>query len=147
VYLAIGRPDLHRRFTILRAAFLIVVIYPMIKYYGLLGASVATFVSLIISYIFQIIRYKKISNISLLNYFIPILKSCIISIPICIIGYLFKNRMNDIPIVGVSIGLSSIVFAYFLYWIVYVKKYHIAIYLATLGTLRNNSTASNITQK
>jgi len=59
IYLAVGKPYLHRRFVILLAVLIVSLIYPGIKLYGLSGAAGALLLSNIIAVIMQVLWMRK----------------------------------------------------------------------------------------
>ncbi|MBI5308189.1 MAG: oligosaccharide flippase family protein, partial [Planctomycetes bacterium] len=58
VYLAAGRPALHRLFMAARAFLMVVLIYPFIIWFGLAGAAIAGLAAMILAYVLQVMRLK-----------------------------------------------------------------------------------------
>jgi lipopolysaccharide exporter len=108
---AIGKPNISRNFATLRAIVLILIAYPAISLYGLLGASVSGLVAMFISYLFLIYNLRKVLLIDLKNYFSIYLKSSIVSFIIPIIWLLIYN-IDNFPISKILVGLIGVIFVY-----------------------------------
>lgn len=109
VYLAIGKPELHRLFTAIRAILIIILIYPFIKYFGLKGAAASGLIAMIISYFFQVSRMKKTTGLEYKKYTKIFLFAVTLTIPVIIvntIANLFKLEGNIYPIIIGLIGLA-----------------------------------------
>ena len=68
VYLASGRPELHRLFTGIRAILIIALIYPAVKWFGLIGAASAGLISMLIGYFLQVKRMRAVTGLNLQSY-------------------------------------------------------------------------------
>lgn len=68
-YLSTGRPEFQRFFTLIRACIMLILIYPAVKWFGLIGAATASLLSLIIANIFQILKLHQITGIKIWEYF------------------------------------------------------------------------------
>ncbi len=94
-YFALGYPNLHRRFVIIRAVLLIIIIYPLVKLLNLTGAALSIFIAISISYYFQALRVKNFTLLNLQTYSYIFLKGiAILSIGLTslyIINTLFSN--------------------------------------------------------
>jgi O-antigen/teichoic acid export membrane protein len=60
---ALGRPDLQRNFAFIRVLLGVSLIYPAIKIFGLSGAAMTVFLSMLVLFILQIIWTVKLINI------------------------------------------------------------------------------------
>jgi PST family polysaccharide transporter/lipopolysaccharide exporter len=67
-YFMTGRPSLHRFFTLIRVALIIILIYPAVRWFGPAGATGAALVSMAVAFIFQIGRLRQITNLGLWQY-------------------------------------------------------------------------------
>ncbi|MBN2106595.1 MAG: oligosaccharide flippase family protein [Deltaproteobacteria bacterium] len=63
VYIALGRPELHRLFTAIRTALIVVMIVPAIKLFGLPGAAAAGLISMMVGYMVQINRLRTLTGL------------------------------------------------------------------------------------
>ena len=67
-YLAIGRPELHRKFTFLRVVLMVIAIYPAVLWWNTTGAAGARLFCLLLAGMWQLITLKKLLDISLKMY-------------------------------------------------------------------------------
>ena len=68
VYIGIGKPHLHRRYVILLAGLIICLIYPGIKFFGLVGAASVLLFSHTIAVFMQILWMKSVIGIRFKEY-------------------------------------------------------------------------------
>ncbi len=68
VYLAVGRPDLHRRFVILRLVLLASLIYPASIYLGLEGAAMVVLFANLLSLCMQVFWISQLVGVELRKY-------------------------------------------------------------------------------
>lgn len=59
VYLAIGKPHLHRRFSLILAATIVITIYPGVKFFGLNGAAMALLFASLLTFCAQVIGTQR----------------------------------------------------------------------------------------
>lgn len=59
VYFAVGKPDLHRRFVLLRLTILVCLIYPAILLFGVTGAAVSVMIANLVGLCMQVVWMKK----------------------------------------------------------------------------------------
>lgn len=68
VYLALGRPELQRRFTVVRAALVAVLLYPLAVALGGLGAALALLIAMVGAMSVQLVNLRGITGLSLTRY-------------------------------------------------------------------------------
>lgn len=68
VYLAIGRPELQRRFTLVRAALLLVLLYPLALRWGGTGAASALLVSMLGAMAVQLVMLHRTIGLGAMDY-------------------------------------------------------------------------------
>ena len=68
IYLAIGRPHLHRRYVLLLAFLIIILMYPGIKMFGLAGASGVLLLSNLVAVCMQVIWMKDVIDLKFRSY-------------------------------------------------------------------------------
>jgi O-antigen/teichoic acid export membrane protein len=68
LYLAIGRPALHRLFVAIRTILILLLIYPAVKNFGLLGAAAAGLAAMALGYLVQIIWMRKLIGFDIRRY-------------------------------------------------------------------------------
>jgi lipopolysaccharide exporter len=68
VYLALGKPALLRRFSMIRAALMLLFLYPMISHWGIAGAATVPLLAMIAAYGFQLARLRSITSLNVTAY-------------------------------------------------------------------------------
>lgn len=68
VYLAIARPELQRRFTLVRAALVVVLLYPLAVLWGATGAAVALLVSMLGAMVTQLVTLRRVIGMGPVDY-------------------------------------------------------------------------------
>ncbi len=122
LYLAIGKPHLHRFFTGLRAIIIVILIYPFIKYFGMTGAAVAGFISMVIGFIFQVLRLRLIIKFNINKYVYIFIKAIAFSCIVLIVWIIIHSFLKFAPIVNISIALPVSLFTYGLVLMILVKS-------------------------
>lgn len=114
LYFMIGRPDLHRFFTAIRAALVLALIYPAVKWFGLTGAAAAGFLAIVIGFVFQIGRLRRITGLDLRHYsraFWPALGT---SFCVLLVWIATHNLFPFQPLLHMMLGSVGCLFAYML---------------------------------
>lgn len=127
VYFALGRPELHRRFTAIRSAMICILIYPAVINFDFTGAAVAALISMLVSLIFQIWRLKELININLVKYGYIIMKALTISSLIFPLWFIFKNIISVSPLLNLFIGFSGCLFSYGSAFVIFRKEFKVLI--------------------
>ena len=112
VYLAVGRPELHRFFTAIRAVLIIVLIFPAMKFFGLIGAASSVLISMLIGYLFQIKRMERLTELDLKEYFTYFSPVILISSFVLLFGFVIKNFFSLSSTLIMLPGFFSCIFAY-----------------------------------
>jgi len=68
VYLAIGRPELQRRFTIVRAVLVVASLYPLALWLGGTGAALALLTSMVVAMAVQLFNLRRVTGLRVLTY-------------------------------------------------------------------------------
>lgn len=68
VYLALGQPELQRRFTLVRALVLVVVLYPASLWLGGTGAALALLVAMVLAMVVQLLNLRRVIGLRILDY-------------------------------------------------------------------------------
>lgn len=113
-YMAIGRPELHRLFAAMRTVFMILLIYPAVKYFGLTGAAMAGLVSILLGYVFQVITMHKITQIDLRRYGSIFLRALGISGCVVAVWLITHNLYSSGPLLNMLPGAMGCLLAYLL---------------------------------
>lgn len=111
MYFATGRPHLHRMFSIARAIPMAICIYPLTKYFGLVGASISGVVAIITGLIVQLYQINRITGFKPQQYFILLAKE--MSVALIIPAIWFASTFFEMNIyMKLSIGVVSCLLAY-----------------------------------
>lgn len=108
-YLAVGRPHLHRRFTVLRVVIIASLLYPAVHYFELLGAAVVVVLGYSIALLMQVFWCRRIVDLAFSNYLRCYLPGLLLGVPIVAVVGLLRIAGVDAPILVFGIGL--VVFA------------------------------------
>ena len=113
-FYAKGLPQLHRRSVALMAVVAVVFVYPLSKAFGLWGGQLACLIAIIIGYLLQVERIRKVTGLKITQYRsgfpIPILVSLAIAVP-----WFLVTRYTDVvsrPVPNVVLGLAGCLIAY-----------------------------------
>lgn len=68
VYLAIARPGIQRRFTVVRAVLVLLALYPFVLLWGTTGAALALLASLMIAMVAQLFSLRRIIDLPIVSY-------------------------------------------------------------------------------
>jgi lipopolysaccharide exporter len=68
MFYAKGEPALHRRSVAAMAAIVLLLIYPLAKYCGLWGGQLACLVAVVVGYLLQVERIRKVTGLRLADY-------------------------------------------------------------------------------
>lgn len=117
IYLSFGMPNYLRNFNIIRAVIIILLLYPLTKYFGVIGASLSVLIAMIISSFLQIRVLKKIINLNSKKYWFSIFKPLLLFIPTLVI-WLVPNYWQMrlmIQIIFICIGFLTFLFMLIFY--------------------------------
>lgn len=121
LFFAIGRPELNRLFTGIRAVIIILIIYPAVKWFGLAGAALASLISLLISNIFQIVRIRQLTSFRLCNFGKLLLHTIEISFFMVLVWFVAENLLLTGMVVNLAIGCCCFLITY-VFLVVYLIK-------------------------
>lgn len=114
VFYAQGLPQLHRRCVAIMAILMIVLIYPFAKWFGLVGGQLACLISIVIGYVFQIERIRKLTGLDLSQYRKGFVVSGAISLTVVVVcvggGRMLGNWAGPVP--NIFVGIVGCVIAY-----------------------------------
>jgi O-antigen/teichoic acid export membrane protein len=68
VFYAKGMPQLHRRCVLITATSMIVLIYPFVLWFGLLGGQLAALVAITAGFLFQVARLRELTMLGVAQY-------------------------------------------------------------------------------
>jgi lipopolysaccharide exporter len=62
---ASGRPQLHRRCVAIMAVAMVLLVYPLVKYLGVVGGQVACLISVLVGYVTQVLQVRELTGFRL----------------------------------------------------------------------------------
>lgn len=90
IYIMSGKPQLHRRFTIIRAVTILGLLYPAVKFFGLAGAAAAGLTAVIVGHYFQVRRLVSFTNLQIFPYLAIHVRAVVASV--IIVAFWFAGR-------------------------------------------------------
>jgi lipopolysaccharide exporter len=113
VFYAAGKPQLHRRCVAIMAITMVLLIYPLVKWWGLIGAQVACLISITAGFLLQVERIRHITGLRVSQFGRVFLLSITISIGVvivCLSARPFHLLARPLPNIG--LGLVGCLLAY-----------------------------------
>jgi lipopolysaccharide exporter len=108
-FYAKGLPQLHRRSVATMAVVVVVLVYPFAKAFGLWGGQLACLIAVIIGYLLQIERIRKVTGLKISLYCngfpIPLFTSAAIAVPWFLITR-YSHAVRQ-PVPNIAIGLAA----------------------------------------
>jgi O-antigen/teichoic acid export membrane protein len=96
-YTALGRPDLHRVFTLVRLILFVIILYPGVLYLGATGAAGARVVCMVLAGIVQQWNLSRLIQLPIRRYLMTAKDGFLISAVVLILGLMFKS-FSDHPV-------------------------------------------------
>jgi len=115
VFYARGLPGLHRRAVAVMAATMIVMVYPLCKWLGPVGGQAAALVAVIVGYLLQVVRVRKLTGLHMISYGKGFLLSGLVSI--IVVAVSISSRSFVIlarPAANIAVGIVGCLLAYIL---------------------------------
>jgi O-antigen/teichoic acid export membrane protein len=120
VLYAKGLPQLHRRSVMLMAILVVVLVYPFVKEFGLLGGQLACLVSMVAGYLLQVERVTKLTGLELSRYWesfriagaisLSAVAVCLAARSLAIVARPMPNVMLGVAGCLVAYGLAGAIF-------------------------------------
>lgn len=92
VYLAIGKPELQRRFTLVRALVVVLLLYPLSVWLGIDGAPLALLVAMVVAMAVQLFNLRRIIGLRVLAFLSTtrdgLLAAACVSVPAALVVFL-----------------------------------------------------------
>lgn len=112
LFFAIGAPEKHRSYVVIRTVLLIGLIWPAAKFYGILGISYLMLFSNVVAFLYQIHLLKKTVNLHFHCYFSAwisgLTASLILAIPLAFMRYIWQiEYVHQLWIGGILLVLVS----------------------------------------
>lgn len=112
LFLAMGRPELHRFFTGVRAVLILILIYPAVKFFGLIGASMAVLISMVVSFALQVNRISLLIDFNIFRFLKIMGFAIVISLPIVLIWFLAQIVSDTNNLLSIFAGISGCLVSY-----------------------------------
>jgi O-antigen/teichoic acid export membrane protein len=112
VYLSLGNTRELRFFTMMRAVILLVLIYPAVQSYGLLGAALSALIAITTIYILQVVRVRGMIKLNLDSFWKSMLPSIPVSMLLIAAWALSRYVLQSTPMIAVVIGIGSLLGVY-----------------------------------
>ena len=112
IYLAVGKPHLQRRFAVVRAAFIIGLIYPAAVRFGPLGTAVVVALSHYAVLLMQVLKAREVIGLQFSRYLRSYNHGLLITLPVIVVFSLLWLFKIDSPIWVISIGISVLIVTY-----------------------------------
>lgn len=121
LFLATGRPSLHRRAALTSAITMLIVIYPACKGLGLVGGQVASLLATVASYLLQVVRARELMGLTL-RYGKAVVSAMLVSAGIvaAYAGVHFLGLTTN-PLANITIAAVACLIAYSLYVPMFAK--------------------------
>jgi len=111
LYMAIGRPQIHRTAAAVRTGLFLALIYPATKTLGLLGASLAMVTAMAVSLSIQLLYARRLIDLGLTEYFTTWLPgiwlSFIVTIPTLFVTFVLNSNGQIVLGMGALLCIST----------------------------------------
>jgi len=115
-FYAKGTPQLHRRSVALMAGVVVVLVYPMSKMFGLWGAQLACLIAIVMGYLLQVERIRKVTGMKISEYRDAFPIPVFTSIGIAILWALLTRYTTVMshPVQSIALGVGVCLITYLL---------------------------------
>jgi O-antigen/teichoic acid export membrane protein len=124
VFYAKGFPQLHRRAVAVMAILMVFLIYPLARYFGIVGGQLACLIAVLAGYLFQIERIRKVTGLDLPQYRKTFLVAGLISLSgltLCLLGKSFGGFAQ--PVYTVFLGAFGCFVTYGLAYLLIFRRW------------------------
>lgn len=106
VYLALARPALQRRFTLVRAAIVAAALYPASLWLGGTGAALTLLVAMVVAMVVQLVNLRRIIGLRLLAYLGTLRAGLVASAALAVPCAVLASTLSHRP--GLAVGLGAV---------------------------------------
>ena len=113
LFIGIGRPEEHRRAVAASAAVMLITIYPACKLFGMVGGQIAALLAMILGYLMQVVRMRRVTGLNLAHYAKAFLPATLVFAGILIAG--FGARFLGLatkPLANIALGAGACLIGY-----------------------------------
>jgi len=126
-YIAVGQPQLHRRFVIFRMVIVLAIIYPAVIHLELLGAAIVVVVGSYIPLLMQIFWCRRVIPLKFDSYLRSYFPGLLMAFPVALTIRLLLLFSIDSMILILTAGACVLVLTYAAYFgRIFIKKNHFA---------------------
>lgn len=122
VFYSKGSPHLHRSAVALMALSMIVLVYPCAKSMGIAGGQVAALISVVVGYIFQLVRIHRVTELNVPNYGRGLLIATAASISVGVLYFVLRSANSPSAPVNLAYGGLGCLLAYGLIGAIYWRR-------------------------
>lgn len=101
VYLAVGRPEVHRAFAILRIVLMVLLIYPAVRWYDASGAAGIKVLCMVLAAVLQLFSLKKLMDLPVHQYLRASVRGLGLAVAVSVPALLWRF-WNDQPLLHVA---------------------------------------------
>lgn len=113
VFMAVGRPELLRKFSLIRAVLVIGALYPAIKLFGLLGGAIAPLFAMVAAYGLQLAEMRKLTGLDIPQYVRMAGRCLAAALPLVLVWLLFHFCLPPLSSLASLVALMAVtVFVY-----------------------------------
>jgi PST family polysaccharide transporter/lipopolysaccharide exporter len=110
-YFAMGRPELHRLFTGVRALVIAAFIFPAVKLFGLIGAAASGLIAVSTGYAFQVMRIRRLTGLDLAHYLAIFLNALGASLAVVLVWLMTRHIPTSPRLLNLVPGLMGCLLA------------------------------------
>jgi O-antigen/teichoic acid export membrane protein len=111
----IGQPDKHRFFVGLRAIFLLLLIYPAIRFLGLAGAAGVLVLANFAALCLQVVVLHKIIGLGIADYAVSWMPGILMAVPVVVIVWLVQSFKPELPFLSLLGGILMCLAVYMIW--------------------------------
>lgn len=118
-FFAIGKPELQRLFVGIRAIIIVLIIYPAVKRFGLLGGAISLLMAMIIANIILLIQMRKLTKFDVTKYSYLFLKALSVSLIVFIAWIATYNYLPNNSIIKLIPGAIGCLLSFILSMLIF----------------------------
>jgi O-antigen/teichoic acid export membrane protein len=116
LFFAEGKPALHRRAVAASAVVMVICIYPICHFMGIVGGQVSALIAIVVSYLLQVERARDVSGLRVTRYARALLPAICVSGVVALAGVGTRvSGLVRIPVADIAICCAGCALAYLLY--------------------------------
>jgi O-antigen/teichoic acid export membrane protein len=112
LYLAVGRPQLHRQSVILRAVVIVALIYPAIVHFGLSGAAAVMVLGHFAALLMQVFQCRRVIDLKFGDYIRSYVPGALLALPVIVVVSSLRLFGVESPVLVLIAGSIALVAAY-----------------------------------